>query len=254
MNLIALMNSPAPLAPAYLVEAGNRLAQPQEGSPPGAGRVEPKPVAAPASESALKELVKESSGPVDRTVPPTAGPVSAGARSPEDREPAKVVVRDAGQAAKGNLGIVIVRSSAQEPAIEAGDFLSGQPVYTVYLDVPGAPRKWVLYYCTPAGSSPSFVREGESVIRILPKKSVDPPFPLEKIPVDLAGYHGQASRLMVYAIVNERGETENVRLVRGTGQEIDARAVAILKKWTFRPAKRGDSPVAVEALFGIPLN
>jgi len=156
--------------------------------------------------------------------------------------------------AKGNLGIIIVRQSSQDPAIDVDGVLSGQPVYTVYFEVPGAPRKWVLHYCVPgSGASKSFVRDGDSV-RVLPKRSVQPPFPLDRLSVDLNGYRGEIPRLMIYALVNERGETENIRLVRGTGQDIDARAVAVLSKWTFRPARRNDLPVAVEALFGIPLN
>ena len=91
------------------------------------------------------------------------------------------------------------------------------------------------------------------MIRILPKRTVQPPYPIDRIPVSLQGYEGQTRRLVVYAVVNERGETTNVRLIRGTGQNIDDTAVATLRRWTFRPAMRGETPVAIEALFGIPL-
>ncbi|HYM11870.1 MAG TPA: energy transducer TonB [Bryobacterales bacterium] len=154
----------------------------------------------------------------------------------------------------GNLGVVIVQQSSEESVLEGGEALTGQPVYTVYFDVPGAPRRWILQYCVPGSVTPkSFVTSDDGVIHIVPRRSVQPPFPLDRIPLNLKAYQGEAQRLVVYAVVDERGETVNVRVIRGTGADIDTAAVDTLKRWAFRPAMRGDTPVAVEALFGIPL-
>jgi TonB family protein len=153
----------------------------------------------------------------------------------------------------GNLGVIVVQQSSQDSVLDGADVLTGQPVYTVYFDVPGSPRRWVLQYCVPGAEVEPVLERSETVIRIRPRKSVQPPFPLQRIPLELNGFQGDGRRLVIYALVNARGEVENIKLIRGTGQEIDRTAVATLERWAFRPATRGEEPVAVEALFGIPL-
>lgn len=279
MNLIALMSLPAPPSPSYILEVGNRLAPPPAGGPSSSEAAAADAPKAPPGAPPLEELLKSAAAaqppgtagagkPAARSLPEATSPAGTEKANvpaadlldpaldirpaPDPRGPTDTARGEPGP--RGNLGIVIVRPSPQETEIDAREVLSGQPVYTVYFDVPGAPRRWILHYCVPGSASPAFVREGDSVVRILPRRSVQAPYPVHRTPVDLTGYRGEASRLMVYALVNERGETENVRLVRGAGHEVDARAVAVLRSWVFRPALRGDSPVAVEALFGIPLN
>ena len=147
----------------------------------------------------------------------------------------------------------MVQQSATETILEGAEVLSGEPIYTVFFDVPGAPRRWILQYCLPESTAQSVVHRAPGVVRIAPKRSVQPPFPLARIPVDLNGFQGRGSRLVIYARINERGEMEDVRLTRGTGMEIDTQAVATLRRWSFRPATQGEDAVAVEAIFGIPL-
>ena len=250
MNLIAVMSTPAPPSASYLLEAGNRLAAPADGAS-GATGAAPGAKAPGLSELLRTDPSRTATEGTNKTSNNTTPGIGDAAKAGNSASSTASIT----PAPKGNLGIIIVRQSPQEPAIDADGVLSGQPVYTVYFEVPGSPRKWLLHYCVPgSGSAKSFVKEGDSVIRVLPKRSVQPPFPLDRLPVDLNGYRGEIPRLIIYALVNERGETENIRLVRGTGQDIDARAMAVLSKWTFRPARRNDLPVAVEGLFGIPLN
>jgi TonB-like protein len=99
----------------------------------------------------------------------------------------------------------------------------------------------------------STIQSVEGRVRVMPRRSVQPPYPLERIPVDLRGFKGEAQRLVVYAFVNEKGEALNLRVVHGTGQAVDKTALATLGRWAFRPALKDDQPVAVEAIFGIPL-
>jgi TonB family protein len=93
-----------------------------------------------------------------------------------------------------------------------------------------------MQYCIPKVQSRSFEVPSDGVIRIVPKKSVRPPYPLDRTSLQLGAAPGGVKRLVVYAIVNERGETENIRLVRGAGEEVDRAAVAALRRWSFRPA------------------
>jgi hypothetical protein len=76
-----------------------------------------------------------------------------------------------------------------------------------------------LQYCVPGSEAgPSITRPEEGRVQILPRRSVQPPYPLERIPVDIMGFTGDKKRLVVYAVVNEKGETHDVRLIHGTGQ------------------------------------
>lgn len=149
--------------------------------------------------------------------------------------------------------MIIVRPSSQESGLEGSDALSGQPVYTVYFDVPGSPRRWILQYCVSGSESKSLAKAPDGALRIVPKRSVQPPYPLDRAGIDLKAAAGSARRVVVFATIDERGETSNVRLVRGTGQPVDELAVATLKRWAFRPATHGGASVGVEALFEIPL-
>ncbi|MBI3695949.1 MAG: energy transducer TonB [Acidobacteria bacterium] len=280
MNLISLMRNPAPPTAGYLLELGNRLPEspPASSATPAAGAAgenPPKDSTAAAGTNKKEEDTAKTPGrdtaskdstPAANTPAPAAkgsyadllkagapsgtppGSANAGAERKENAGPAIRPVP------KGNLGVIVVQSSAQDTALEGAEVLTGQPVYTVYFEVPGAPRRWILQYCVPGSETKSFVNTSDGVIRILPKRNVQPPYPLERIPLDVKTTAGTVKRLVVYALVNERGETENIRMIRGTGEdEIDGSAVATLKRWAFRPATRGDTPVAVEALFGIPL-
>ncbi len=286
INLIALMRRPAPASLGYLLEAGNRLAesasaagQPDssktgEGAAKGAaaGAAGPEAGGSAGSPGGAAAGANSAASPGAAATDAPSGTSASGsaeaaalakgthadllaaaAKSASVDLEKRKDSADTQPAPRGSLGVVIVQQSGQETALEGGDALSGQPVYTVFFDVPGAPRRWILQYCIPGSTAtPSMAQDGD-VIRIVPRKSVQPPFPLQRIPFDVAGYEGNARRLVVFAIVNERGETESVRLIRGTGHEIDQTAVATLARWSFRPAMRGDTPVPVEALFGIPL-
>lgn len=238
INLIALMNTPAPPASGYLLEAGNRPAE----APPSSSTEKAAPGAAIAGphsqQGSHADLLPGLPGAID-----PAGAAATDTRGKTDRA----------QPPTGNMGVIIVQQTAQETVLEGAEVLTGQPVYTVYFDVPGSPRRWILQYCIPGSTAQSILERKEGVVRVQPKQSTQPPFPLGRIPVDLAGAQPASGRLVIFALINERGEIGNLRVVRGSGQPIDRTAAATLGRWAFRPAMRGDAPVAVEALFGIPL-
>jgi hypothetical protein len=58
---------------------------------------------------------------------------------------------------------------------------------------------------------------------------------------------------VVYATVSPDGELGNMRIVSGLNPTTDNQILANLQEWEFNPAFRDGEPVAVEALFGIPL-
>lgn len=151
---------------------------------------------------------------------------------------------------------IIVISNDVGAIPEASEILSGNPVYTVYVDVPGFARKWVLQVCVPEEEQRSLVQEG-GVIRVLSRKSLDPPFAFHKAPLGL-DFKGRPlqdlpPRIVVYANVTEAGDLAEMRIVSGVDPATDNLVMANLQSWEFHPAFRDGEPVAVEALFGIPL-
>ncbi len=152
-------------------------------------------------------------------------------------------------------GIILV-SNSQTALMEARGTLTGSPIYTVYLDVPEAPRKWIMQFCLPnSGSRRLNVSSG--VIRIRPRKKVSPPFAMRMQPLESMASStpdGRPARVIIYAVVDEEGILKNFRVVHGSDPETDNVILASLRSWEFLPAFRGDEPVTVEALFGVPLN
>ncbi len=153
-------------------------------------------------------------------------------------------------------GIIMI---ADDPALpEAEGVLTGNPVYTVYVEVPGSRRKWILQVCADEDDGSGIEFAGDSgVIRILSRKSLDPPFAFRRfgpeIEYSALTEHNSPPRIVIYAKVDEEGALAGLRVVSGLDPETDNRVLASLESWEFHPAYRDGRPVAVEALFGIPL-
>lgn len=152
-------------------------------------------------------------------------------------------------------GIIVISNDAGAIP-EAVGVLSGNPVYTVYVEVPGFAKKWVLQVCIPEEQQNSLEQQGE-VIRVLSRKSLDPPFAFHKAPLGLEFQPERLAdlppRIVVYANVTKDGELAKMRIVSGVDPATDNLVMANLQSWEFHPAFRDGAPVAVEALFGIPL-
>ncbi len=154
-------------------------------------------------------------------------------------------------------GIIMI---SDEPAMpEAAGVLTGNPVYTVYLEVPGFRRKWILQVCAEedTGSDIEF-SDQSGVIRILSHKSLDPPFAFRRFgpEINFGALDERTSppRIVVYGKVDQEGGLGGLRVVAGLDPDTDNRVLASLQAWEFHPAYRDGRPVAVEALFGIPLH
>lgn len=157
---------------------------------------------------------------------------------------------------RSQYGIILV-SNTRSDIPEANAVLTGTPIYTVYIDVPEAPRKWVLQYCVPRSPQPKEPKgRGGDVIHIRSAERVDPPHALRTEPLRLESPEKNTSaprRVIVYAVVTEEGELENFRVIRGADPKTDEMVLANLRSWEFHPAFQRGEPVSVEAVFGIPL-
>ena len=233
MNLIALLQQLASPASSYLLGIGNRL--PDSAAEAAGGAT----AATAAVRGAHADLL--AAAPQPAPLEPLATPPAAAA--PELSAPSR-----------GRLGIIIVQQYGAETGLEGGELLTGQPVHTVHLDVPGSPHRWTLQYCVPGSETGLGLDQStEERVRILPRQAIQPPRPIDRVPVDTAEAAGTVRRLVLFAVVNEQGEVRDARVVRGSGRPVDQVALAALERWTFQPATRSETPVAVEALFGIPV-
>jgi hypothetical protein len=151
-------------------------------------------------------------------------------------------------------GIIVISDESAIP--EAEGVLQGNPVYTVYIDVPGFDRKWILQVCATDEERGGLQIEN-GVLRIVTRKKMDPPFAFRrvgpKIDYESLDPYSTPPRVVVYAKVDASGAIGDLRIVSGLDPETDDRVLASMRGWDFHPAYRDGEAVEVEALFGIPL-
>jgi len=153
-------------------------------------------------------------------------------------------------------GIILISNEMQSMP-EADGILSGNPVYTVYVDVPGFRKKWILQVCMPRDEAGELALENGGVLRVLARSQLDPPYATRRsgVEIDVSEVDPLAlpPRIVVYFRVDPEGRMLERRIVAGLNEQMDNRVLASLEDWEFHPAFHDGEPVAVEALFGIPL-
>lgn len=151
-------------------------------------------------------------------------------------------------------GIIVISDESAIP--EAEGELSGNPVYTVYIEVPGFDRKWILQVCE-AEEERGGLQIENGVLRIVTRKKMDPPFAFRRvgprIDTESLDPYSSPPRVVVYAKVDAAGAIADLRIVAGLDPETDDKVLASMRGWDFHPAYRDGEAVEVEALFGIPL-
>lgn len=145
--------------------------------------------------------------------------------------------------------VVVMQSSADEGFPESAGVLSGQPVYTVYLQV-GAPRAWLLQYCIPKDTGPVTKVVGGAVY-IGKATPVKAPFPLVTV-LPPATMMPRSSYIMVHGFVDKAGKFKDMNVLRAPADQIRELLIPQLTEWVFRPATRDGIPVLVEVLLAIP--
>lgn len=149
-----------------------------------------------------------------------------------------------------NATFDVVVQSASDPGIsESVGALSGQPVYTVYLNV-GAPKAWLLQYCIPREVSGALqiVAGAVNIGNPAPLKA---PFPLVTV-LPPATMVPRTGYIIVRALLDASGQIKEPNVLRAPNPSFKAPILAELLKWQFRPAVRNGGPVAVEVLLAIP--
>ena len=144
---------------------------------------------------------------------------------------------------------VVVQTASDHGLSESVGALSGQPVYTVYLNV-GAPKAWLLQYCIPRDVSGA-VKIVAGAVNIGNPAPLKAPFPLVTVlpPVTMVPRTGY---IIVHALLDASGRIKEPSLLRAPNASFKAPILAELLQWQFRPAVRNGGPVAVEVLLAIP--
>ena len=144
---------------------------------------------------------------------------------------------------------IVVQSASDQALPESVGALSGQPVYTVYLNV-GAPKAWLLQYCIPRGVSGA-VKIVAGAVNIGSPTPIKAPFPLVTLlpPVTMVPRTGY---IIVHAMLDASGQIKEPSILRAPNASFKEPILAELLKWQFRPAVRNGGPVAVEVLLAIP--
>ncbi|MBI4908525.1 MAG: hypothetical protein HY820_33205 [Acidobacteria bacterium] len=144
---------------------------------------------------------------------------------------------------------VVIQSSPSDVLPEGAGYLSGRPVYTVYLPV-GARKSWILQYCTPNSSA----TKGEStqqVVRLGNPAPLKAPYPIVSVSFDRIPRFN-SRYLLLHGYINSRGAFENLRMIKGGEKDVATALLASLNRWEFRPATLDGQPLAVEVLLGVP--
>jgi hypothetical protein len=144
---------------------------------------------------------------------------------------------------------VVVQSATDNGLAESVGALSGQPVYTVYLNV-GAPKAWLLQYCIPkeVSGAPQIVAGAVNIGNPAPVKA---PFPLVTV-LPPATMVPRTGYIIVHALVDASGQIKEPNVLRAPNASFKTPILAELSKWRFRPAVRDGGPVTVEVLLAIP--
>ena len=246
VNLLALSADPATLGERVTVPPGNQV-----------GRLPNLPAYPDASAgSAVTVVGSKATGSVSGS---GAGKAGAGAGSESELTEFARALAGLPQRYATPIKIehpsnavfdVVVMQSAADPAFaESAGVLSGQPVFTVYLQV-GAPKAWVLQYCIPKESAPPPKIVGGAV-NIGNPSPVKAPFPLVTL-LPPATMLPRAGYIIVHGSVDAQGQFTDLTVIRAPNAKMKDLIVSELAKWHFRPAVRDGTPVTVEILLAIP--
>jgi hypothetical protein len=144
--------------------------------------------------------------------------------------------RSGALAGKHGPGITIEATPHSGGAFNFYGALKGDKVYTIYIETSFGPA--VLQYADPTSAVRSYSQE------------LSAPEPMRaEVPAGLAH-----SRVVIACVLDRAGMLRNLQLLEAGSKEIDAKILAALPSWKFRPAQRGDQPVQVNAILGFNID
>jgi hypothetical protein len=143
----------------------------------------------------------------------------------------------------GRFPMVLSRTTLPEDAPEA---LKGRTIYTVWLDV-GTARQWLLHY----SSTDPQVQMSGNVVRIAAVERIEAPYP--QITIVPSGETGVGNnRLTITGILDSAGKLRGLKPAGASDEEASGRLMALLERWSFRPARKAGIPSDVAILLIVP--
>lgn len=154
--------------------------------------------------------------------------------------------------ANGSFDLVVTQTSTLDQFPEGKGFLTGRPIYSVYITV-GTKRDWTLFFCVP-GSHPGSAHSDPHVVNLA---STDPPPVRAPFPTRMVRPHADVPSffkyILVHGYVTAAGRFDKLQIVKSSIDAADQAVLAALQGWQFRSATRDGVPIAVEVLLSIPV-
>lgn len=135
-------------------------------------------------------------------------------------------------------------TASAAPAPSPDPILRGSTVYTMAVDMPSITSfdgSWTVRFTELGGSSPDDLLTAPVALR-----KVDPKY------IAAAAAEGVEGKVLLYAVIRRDGRVDQVRLVQGVDERLDASALAAFAKWEFQPSTKNGVPVDLEAVVQIP--
>jgi hypothetical protein len=149
---------------------------------------------------------------------------------------ANVPGRSGTLAGKHGPGITIEATPRSGGAFNLYGALKGDKVYTIYIETTLGTA--VLQYADPSSAAHSYRQE------------LSAPEPMRAdVPAGLSH-----SRVVIACVLDRAGILRNLHILEPGSPDMDARILAALPSWKFRPAQRGDQPVEVNAILGFNID
>ncbi len=154
--------------------------------------------------------------------------------------------------ANGGFDLVVTQTSTLDQFPEGKSFLSGRPIYSVYITV-GTKRDWTLFFCVPGSRSQSPHSDSHVVdLAASDPPPVRAPFPTRMVRprADVPSFF---KYVLVHGYVTTAGRFDKLQVVKSSIDTADEAILAALQGWQFRGATRDGVPIAVEVLLSIPV-
>jgi TonB family protein len=139
--------------------------------------------------------------------------------------------------------------AALPPGAKPEVIFSTKRVYSMNVNMPNlnsSTGSWILNF-SELRSNPDAPRVTSSDLAgPVPLKKVDPKYPPSLISERVEG------EVILYAVIRRDGTVDDIQLVKGIDERLDANASSALAQWKFGPATKQGEPVELEAIVHIP--
>lgn len=155
--------------------------------------------------------------------------------------------------------MTIVATASSGGGLRDYGIFHNESVFTVYIEMTHSPApapSWTLQYALlrrPGANSATItlggsVQMSDQIVAPFPINRENPQFPEETVAQNVG------RQIVAYAEIDPEGKVGNMRIVQSPNPLLNQPLLEALAKWTFRPAETNAGPVAVKALFGVPLS